>query len=130
MRIKTWMALTGVSALALLLFAFPSRASANRPRPQPKAPHAPQLLRALRRRRKPANWTTSQPKRRTSRLPMIPPPRQIGWPQRACSSRSRRTIWNRRRSAIWTALTANLANLQSDELAKEAASLTHRRKSA
>ena len=82
MRIKTWMALTGVSALALLLFAISGHelwpiggacAESAAGATAPSSPSAPQAC----------ELDNAQPKRRTSRWPMNSPPRQISWPQRA-----------------------------------------------
>src|SRR5271156_2191155 len=127
MRIKTWMELTGVSALALVLFAFSGASFGQSGATAPKAPQAPSAPR------------------------LVPVPAA---PEVACdlNEDAAQVISDEYAAAAdqlaaegaqlvaeedqmesqeignLDALTANLANLQSDELAKEAAALAQVRK--
>lgn len=127
MRIKTWMALTGVSALALLLFAFPSTSFAQSAAPAAKAPQAPT-----------APSSPSAPQAcELDNIAAEAADVAVADDLAAATDRLaaegvqlalEEDDMESQEIGNLDALTANLANLQSDELAKEAVSLTQEKK--
>jgi serine protease Do len=111
MRIKTWIALTGVGALAILLTGFTGRSFGQSTDPAPKAPVAPRALPA----------------------PAAPPACDLDneAAEIAAESADLAAAEDEMESAglgDLDNLSANLASLKSDEFAKEAAALAQAQK--
>ncbi len=127
MRIKTWMALTGVSALALLLFAFPGTSFGQSAAPAPKAPQAPTA---------PSSPSVPQAcdldKAAAEAVDIAVADEIAAATDQSAAEGVQLALeedeMESQEIGNLDALTANLASLQSDELANEAASLTQEKK--
>ena len=124
MRIKTWIALTGVGALVVLLAGFPGRTLGQSAAPAPKAPQAPRALSAP-----PAPPTCNLEDDAAEAADQAVS--QAVMDQRAAESDQLEAAEDEMEATEMgnlDNLSANLASLQSDELAKEAATLAQAQK--
>jgi serine protease Do len=127
MRIRTWMALAGVSALALLLFAFPGTSFGQSAAPAPKASQAPSVQPA------PAapeaacdlNDAAEAASQAVTDEYVVLADQLAAEGERLAAEEDQ---MESQEIGNLDALTANLANLQSDELANEAAALAQVKK--
>jgi serine protease Do len=127
MRIKTWKALAGVSALALLLFAFPGTSFGQSAAPAPKASQAPSVQPA------PAapeaacdlNDAAEAASQAVTDEYVVLADQLAAEGERLAAEEDQ---MESQEIGNLDALTANLANLQSDELANEAAALAQVKK--
>jgi serine protease Do len=127
MRIKTWMALTGVSALALMLFAFPGTSFGQSGAPAPKAPQAPTAPSA------PSAPQACELDNAVAEAADLAVADELAAATDQLAAEGAQLaveedLMESQEIGNLDALTANLASLQSEELAKEAASLTQEKK--
>jgi serine protease Do len=131
MRIKTWMALSGVSALALLLFAFPGTSFGQTAAPAPKAPQAPIASGALPAPAAPEAACDLNDDAAEAASQAVTDEYVVIADQLAAEGERLATEEDQMESqeiGNLDALTANLASLQSDELANDAAALAQVKK--
>ena len=127
MRIRTWMALAGVSALALLLFAFPGTSFGQSAAPAPKASQAPSVQPAPAAPEAACDLNDAA----EAASQAVTDEYVVLADQLAAEGERLATEEDQMESqeiGNLDALTANLANLQSDELANEAAALAQVKK--
>jgi serine protease Do len=127
MRIKTWMALTGVSVLALMLFAFPGTSFGQSGAPAPKAPQAPTAPSA------PSAPQACELDNAVAEAADLAVADELAAATDQLAAEGAQLaveedLMESQEIGNLDALTANLASLQSEELAKEAASLTQEKK--
>jgi serine protease Do len=127
MRIKTWKALAGVSTLALLLFAFPGTSFGQSAAPAPKAPRVPSAMPAPVAPEAACDLNDAA----EAASQAVTDEYVVLADQLAAEGERLATEEDQMESqeiGNLDALTANLANLQSDELANEAAALAQVKK--
>ena len=138
MRIKTWTTLSGVSALALLLFAFPGTSFGQSAAPAPKAPQAPTAPRALPAPAAPEaacdlNDDATELASQAVADEYAAEAEQLAADGEKLAAEGEQLAaeedqMESQEIGNLDALTANLASLQSDELANEAAALAQMKK--
>jgi serine protease Do len=131
MRIKTWMALTGVTALAFLLFAFSGASFGQSGATAPKAPQAPSAPSAPPAAAAPEAACDLNNDAADAAAKVISDEYAAAADQLAAEGEQLVAEEDQMESqeiGNLDALTANLANLQSDELAKEPSALAQVKK--